>query len=91
VVVYMGLSNAAAIAGRLIAAGRAGETPALIVENASLPDERRIATTLAGLPATADGLSGPALLIVGEAMALAVGTAVPAAAAHRRRAAEARR
>ncbi len=42
VVVYMGLSNAAAIAARLMAAGRAGSTPALIVENASLPTERRI-------------------------------------------------
>jgi uroporphyrin-III C-methyltransferase len=71
VVIYMGLSQAAPIAARLMAAGRAGATPALIVENASRADERRVATTLAGLAEAAAGLSGPALLIVGEAMALA--------------------
>jgi len=71
VVIYMGLSTAGAVAQRLIAAGRAGSTPALIVENASRADERRVVTTLAGLPAAAAGLSGPALLVVGEAMALA--------------------
>jgi uroporphyrin-III C-methyltransferase len=38
VVIYMGLSQAAPIAARLIAAGRAGATPALIVENASRAD-----------------------------------------------------
>jgi uroporphyrin-III C-methyltransferase len=71
VVIYMGLSMAAPIAGRLMDAGRAGSTPALIVENASRADERRIVTTLSGLADEAAALSGPALLIVGEAMALA--------------------
>jgi uroporphyrin-III C-methyltransferase len=74
VVIYMGLSMAAPIAGRLMAAGRAGSTPALIVENASRADERRIVTTLSGLADEAATLSGPALLIVGEAMALAQGS-----------------
>jgi uroporphyrin-III C-methyltransferase len=71
VVIYMGLSTAGLIAERLTGAGRAGVTPALIVENASRPDERRIVTTLAGLAEATIGLSGPAMLIVGEAMALA--------------------
>ena len=71
VVIYMGLSMAAMIAARLMAAGRAGSTPALIVENASRADERRVVTTLAGLAHAAATLNGPALLIVGEAMALA--------------------
>ncbi|MDF2900211.1 MAG: sirohem synthase [Phenylobacterium sp.] len=71
IVIYMGVSTAAGIAGRLIGAGRAGSTPALIVENASRADERRIVTTLAGLPQAAADVAGPALLIVGEAMALA--------------------
>ena len=77
VVVYMGVSMAGPIAARLIEAGRAGSTPALIVEDASLPTEWRIVTTLAGLPAAAQGVSGPALLMVGEAMALAEQTAHP--------------
>ena len=71
VVIYMGVSMAAPIAARLVAAGRAGSTPALIVENASRADERRIVTTLSGLPEAAAALRGPALLIIGEAMALA--------------------
>jgi uroporphyrin-III C-methyltransferase len=71
VVIYMGLSQAAPIAARLLEAGRAGSTPALIAENASRADERRVVTTLAGLAEAAASLSGPALLIVGEAMALA--------------------
>ena len=71
VVVYMGVSTAGLIAERLTAAGRAPSTPALIVENASRVDERRIPTTLAGLAIAAEGLKGPALLMVGEAMAMA--------------------
>jgi len=71
VVIYMGLANAGQIASRLMEAGRLPETPALIVENASLGMERRITAPLKSLAAAAGGLSGPALLIVGEAMALA--------------------
>jgi uroporphyrin-III C-methyltransferase len=71
VVIYMGLSMATPIAARLMAAGRVGSTPALIVENASRADERRVVTTLAGLAEAAATLNGPALLIVGEAMSLA--------------------
>jgi uroporphyrin-III C-methyltransferase len=77
VVVYMGLSNAAAIAARLIGAGRAPGTPALIVENASLEAERRVVATLGGLGEAAEGLTGPAILIVGEAMALAAAGRAP--------------
>src|SRR5437588_519183 len=75
VVIYMGLSNAAAIAASLVAAGRAPATPALIVENASLATERRLVTTLGELGQAAANLAGPAILIVGEAMALAIPSA----------------
>ncbi len=71
VVIYMGVTMAAPIAERLIEAGRDAATPALVVENASRADERRFVTTLKGLPQTAGAIRGPALLIVGEAMALA--------------------
>jgi uroporphyrin-III C-methyltransferase len=80
VVIYMGLTTAALIAERLIGAGRDAATPALIVVNASRADEQRIATTLGGLAQAADGLSGPALLMVGEAMALADTTTISAEA-----------
>jgi uroporphyrin-III C-methyltransferase len=71
VIIYMGLANAGQIASRLMEAGRSPATPALIVENASLATERRITAPLNGLAAAGAGLSGPALLIVGEAIALA--------------------
>ncbi|MDP1618691.1 uroporphyrinogen-III C-methyltransferase [Phenylobacterium sp.] len=72
VVIYMGVSTAAGIARRLTQAGRNPATPALIVENASRADERRIVTDLSGLAEAAAALKGPALLIVGESMALAL-------------------
>ena len=76
VVIYMGVSTAAGIARHLMDAGRAGSTPALIVENASRADERRVVTDLTGLAEAAANVTGPALLIVGEAMSLAqAGTA----------------
>lgn len=71
VAIYMGLTTAGVLSERLMAAGRDGATPALIVVDASRPHEQRIKTTLAALAQAVDGLSGPALLIVGEAMALA--------------------
>jgi uroporphyrin-III C-methyltransferase len=70
-VVYMGVTTAPKIAGRLIAEGRAASTPVVVVENASLTDEHRIVTTLGGLGKAVAGLDGPALLIIGEVAALA--------------------
>jgi uroporphyrin-III C-methyltransferase len=71
VVVYMGLSTAPVIAARLSEAGRAPGTPVLVIEQASLPGERRVLTTLSGLADTAARLAGPAVLIIGEVAALA--------------------
>jgi len=70
-VVYMGVTTAGLLAERLIAAGREGSTPVLIVENASRAAERRVLTRLAELPKAAAGLDGPALLVIGEVAALA--------------------
>jgi uroporphyrin-III C-methyltransferase len=78
VAIYMGLTTAAAMSARLTAAGRDGATPVLIVVDASRAGEQRVKTTLAQLAGAAQGLSGPALLIVGEAMALAGASPVEA-------------
>jgi uroporphyrin-III C-methyltransferase len=43
----------------------------VVVEHASLPNERRLGTTLAGLAQAVAALDGPALLIIGEVAALA--------------------
>jgi uroporphyrin-III C-methyltransferase/precorrin-2 dehydrogenase/sirohydrochlorin ferrochelatase len=72
-VVYMGAVNAAEVRARLLDAGRAEATPAVIVENGSRPEQRAIATTLGALVndvARLD-LKSPTLLIIGEAAALA--------------------
>jgi len=77
VAIYMGLSMAAVIAVRLTAAGRDPATPALVVVNASRDGEQRITTTLGSLAADVAGVRGPAVLIIGEAMALADATTAP--------------
>lgn len=68
-VLYMAAGQAAAIAAVLEAHGMPSSTPVVIVENASLPGVRRIGSTLRGLrEGAADGLSGPALLMLGDVM-----------------------
>jgi uroporphyrin-III C-methyltransferase len=81
VVVYMGLSTAPLIAARLAAAGRGLQTPVLLVENVSRPNERRVLATLAGLAEAAADLDGPTILIIGEVAALAEVQGVVEAAA----------
>jgi len=71
-VVYMGLGGLAHICGQLIAHGRAGETPAALVEQGTTAQQRVICATLADLPeqAAQQQVSAPALLIVGEVVKL---------------------
>ncbi|HEX7857475.1 MAG TPA: uroporphyrinogen-III C-methyltransferase [Sphingobium sp.] len=70
--VYMGKSSAGMIARRLMASGLAAATPVLAIENASLPDERIVRTRLDLLEIAARALgSGPALLLIGDAVGAA--------------------
>ena len=58
------------IADGLIAAGIPADRPAMLVENASLPQQRTWRTTVGGLPDAASHLAeGPALILVGEVYA----------------------
>lgn len=68
VVVFMGVGTAGTISQHLIAAGRAGSTPAAIIENGTRKDEVRDFGTLAELQSMIErsGIEGPALLIIGE-------------------------
>lgn len=72
VVVYMGVGALARIAQALIAHGRGAATPAAVIERATTPEQRVIVGTLATLPglARAAGVKPPALVIVGEVVAL---------------------
>jgi uroporphyrin-III C-methyltransferase len=70
--IYMGKASAHHVSRNLVAAGLSPETPALIVENASLPDERIVRTRLdlLAIAVSARVTSGPALLLIGAAVGL---------------------
>ncbi|MGH8641424.1 MAG: SAM-dependent methyltransferase, partial [Burkholderiales bacterium] len=75
-VIYMGAGQAEAVAAALIAAGAPRDLPVLVVENASLPDTRRVACTLEDLPRISQhGLTGPTVIMLGRVFAEAPATA----------------
>lgn len=70
-VIYMGIARLASIATRLQAGGLPGDTPAAVIQNGTLPDERSSVTTLAALPVTARDFGSPAIVVIGEVARLA--------------------
>ena len=72
--IYMGAGEAEQIAATLMARGVRPDLPVVVVENASLPQSRRIALPLSQLGAiAASGITGPALILLGEVYARAQG------------------
>lgn len=71
--VYMGVERVGALTTRLLAHGRAADTPVAIIENGSLPSQRVVAGSLHELPLLArqHAIATPALLIIGEVAAFA--------------------
>jgi uroporphyrin-III C-methyltransferase/precorrin-2 dehydrogenase/sirohydrochlorin ferrochelatase len=67
-VVMMGLKNLAAIAARLIAEGRPGDTPAAAVQEGSTTHQRVLRGTLATIAAdvTEAGIRPPAVIVIGD-------------------------
>jgi uroporphyrin-III C-methyltransferase/precorrin-2 dehydrogenase/sirohydrochlorin ferrochelatase len=67
-VIYMGLVSLPKIQKRLLAAGRAETTPAVLIENATLTGQREIYGTLKTLPEQVEAaqITGPSVIIVGE-------------------------
>jgi uroporphyrin-III C-methyltransferase len=67
-VVYMGVAQARAIATALVAGGMSAATPAAAIQNATLPAQACVTTTLANLAAdmAAAGIGSPAVLVIGE-------------------------
>lgn len=67
--IYMGKRAARFIQGRLLMHGAERTTPVTVIENASRPDQRILATTLDRLPADLAGaeMTGPALTFYGLA------------------------
>lgn len=72
-VFYMALGKLPEITRQLITHGLAGNTPAAVIQNASLPTQRRIITTLAEAHAQciAEHIQPPALVIIGNVASLA--------------------
>lgn len=68
-VVYMGVSGAAAIQRQLLA-GLPAHTPVAVIQRATLPDQRHAVTTLDALAATIDRerLGSPAVIVVGDVL-----------------------
>jgi uroporphyrin-III C-methyltransferase/precorrin-2 dehydrogenase/sirohydrochlorin ferrochelatase len=73
VVVFMGLGAAETIAQRLIAAGRHPSTPVAVIENGTRTNEVRAHGFLGDLTDLIQGagITGPALLVIGEVASLA--------------------
>jgi len=78
VVLYMGLGRIQATCDALMAAGRAGSTPAAIVSHATLSTERVLVGTLGDIAARGrdEGVEPPALLFVGEVVGRRVASPV---------------
>ena len=72
VVLYMGVNNLPEICRQLVAHGLPGDTPAALVEKATLPDERCITGTLAELPSLAlrHQVRPPALIMIGSVVSV---------------------
>ena len=67
-VVYMGVTRCAAVQEALLTAGMPAATPVAVIENASLPRERRLTTRVDRLAGdvTAHEISSPAIMVIGE-------------------------
>jgi uroporphyrin-III C-methyltransferase len=74
-VLFMGLARLAALAAGLIEAGLPADTPGAVVSRGTLPEQEVVSGPLAELPALAADLPGPALVVVGEVVALAASLA----------------
>ncbi len=87
IVIYMGLKHIGRIAVEIIAAGRSPDEPVAIISNATTAKQLVIETTLARAEsdASASGIPGPALIVVGEAVRLRPGLDWLSAALHGRK------
>ena len=72
VVLYMGVGRMRANFARLVEAGRAEETPAAAIQWGTYPRQRVVTGTLRTLPGLAEeaGIGAPAIVVVGEVVAL---------------------
>jgi uroporphyrin-III C-methyltransferase / precorrin-2 dehydrogenase / sirohydrochlorin ferrochelatase len=67
-VLLMAVDNIASIAASLVASGRAGTTPVVVVQEGSLPTERRVFATLdtLGVVVVDSAVHAPAIIVIGD-------------------------
>jgi uroporphyrin-III C-methyltransferase len=70
-VVFMGLNHLPEIVDGLLEAGKDPHTPAAVVSNGTRSDGQAVTGTLAEIVSLVDGLVSPALLVVGDVVAVA--------------------
>ena len=70
-VFFMGLGRLPELAGGLIRAGKATDTPTAVVSRGTLRDQEVVVGTLDRIADVAEGLPGPALVIVGDVVDVA--------------------
>ena len=72
VVIYMGVGSLPVICAQLIAHGLNPDTPAAVIERATLPGQRTVAGSLQTLPTLAlvHGIAAPALIMIGGVVGL---------------------
>lgn len=72
VVVYMGVAAMSRICGELMRHGLHADTPVAVIENATLATQRTLVATLQSMPsvAAANDVKTPALIVVGQVVAL---------------------
>ncbi len=82
--VYMGVRTLPLLAERLLGVGMAATTPAVAVQNATLPNEQRLFGTLATIAGLvqAQGGDGPMMVLIGEVVAMAQPLMLGDTAAH---------
>ncbi|MBD3167655.1 uroporphyrinogen-III C-methyltransferase [bacterium] len=70
---YMGISRLESVCRTVMDAGRAGDTPAAVIEWGATPKQRVVRATLATLPEAVEqaGLKPPGLFVIGDTVQLA--------------------
>jgi len=76
-VIYMGMARLGTLITDMLAAGYPADLPACAVQSATLPGQREIIASLAGLPraVAAAGLASPAIVVIGDVVRMATAKA----------------
>jgi len=69
-VLFMALNELGSLCERLLALGLDPSTPAAVISRGTCPDQEVVVADVGGIAAAAEGLPGPALVVVGEVVGL---------------------